>query len=355
MADQIIDTSQLVTDRIDLQSLNQLHHKKAFMLPEVQQLHTIYPGIVAKTQIGIAGRMPMTGKAKSGCSFTADNAEVPFIEKEWDPKKFEIAMAQCVDNMDNTFWNFHLAAGKDNPDLTAADSFQAWFAGQFDEASLASVLRHVWFGDTAAANYSDSPAGVITDGVSEAYVNVINGFWKQLFAIGTADSDRVYTISENSGVSYAAQALAADKAKTVFQNLRQGADDRLYDDDDAVILCTKSLALNYANTLAGTAVESSFKRIEGGYSGLSYDGVPVIAVSFWDREIKALHDNGTVYYRPHRAVYCNKANLGISLDGEDAFASYNEWFSEDNGEYRVRALWKMDAKVFDDEAVQLAY
>lgn len=355
MADQIVDTAQLVFDRDDIQSLNELHFKKAFDLPEVTQFHTIYPNISAKTQIGIDGRMGYVGKAKSGCAFTADNSEVPLIEKEWDPQKFEIAMEQCVDNLDNTFWNFHLAAGKDNPDLTAAENFQAWFADKFDEASLAAVLRHVWFGDTAIANYSDSPAGVLTDGISETLYNVIDGLWKQLFAIGTADADRLYSISENSQSTYANQALAAGKAQTVFEQLRENADDRLYADEDAIILCTKSLALNFAKSLRGTATESSFKRIEGGYQTLMFDGVPIVVVPQWDRIINAHFNDGTKWYRPHRAVYVNKENLGISLDGEDAFASYREWYSDDDGAYRIRALWKMDAKVFDDEAVQLAY
>lgn len=355
MADQLIDTSQLIFDRIDITSLNQLHHKKTFGLHDMTQIHTINPNIVGKTQIGIDGLMPDVGKAKSGCAFTADNVQVPLIEKEWDPQDFEIPLSQCVDNLDTTFWKFMAAAGHENPDLKLAEGFQAWFAQKFDYAAKNAVWRHIWFGDTAVANYNDSPAGTLTNGVSETLYNVINGFWKQLFTIGTASSDRYTEISENSEASYSAQALAAGKAQTIFESLRDNADDRLYDDDSAFILCTKSMAQNYAKSLRGVATESSYKRIEGGYQALEFDGVPVIPIPFWDRQINAAFNNGTVRYRPHRAVYINKENLNISLDKEDSFGSYDEWYSKDNGEYRARALWKMDAKIFDDEAVQLAY
>lgn len=355
MADQIVDTAQLVLDRVDIQSLSELHAKKAFSLPQISEIHTVFPGIVAPTQIGIDGRMPHVGTAKSGCAFTAANGEVPLLEKTWTPAKFEIAMEQCVDNLDNTFWNFHLAAGKDNPDLTAAESFQAWYADKFDEASLTAVLRHVWFGDTAIANYNDSPAGFLTNGISEGLYNVIDGLWKQLFAIGTADANRLNAISENGNSTYATQALAAGKANTVFAAMRAGADDRLYEDEGAVILCTKSMALNYTTYLKSIGVDPAWKAIQGGIKVIDFDGVPVVMLPFWDRIINAHFNNGTKWFRPHRAVYVNKMNLGISLDDNESFASYREWYSDDDGQYRIRALWKMDAKVFDDEAVQLAY
>lgn len=351
--------SQLPFTQLDITGLNELYFQKAFSLPEIKQLHNVITGIKGNKQIGIVGRIPMVGKAKSGCEFTADNKVIPLTEKLWTPKKLEIALSQCVDDFEDEsssmFWTWLEAAGKDNPDLTMADGWLAFIAEQLMEALPTTVLRHAWFGDTDAANYEDSPAGVITNTSNPAYFNVIDGFWKQIFAIAAADTDRLYDITENEGASYAAQALAAGKALTTFRNLRENADDRLYEDESAVILCTKSMALNYNASLSGTGVESSFKRIEGGYQTLQYDGVPVIAVPFFDRIIREHYNNGTVHFRPHRAVYVSPSNLAIGLEENDSFSSYREWHSEDEGEYRLRALWKMDAKVLIDNQIQVAY
>tara|TARA_R110000803_G_scaffold52326_1_gene107695 strand:- start:2117 stop:3334 length:1218 start_codon:yes stop_codon:yes gene_type:complete len=328
--------------------------EKAYSNPELDALHKIETGIKAKKQIGISGRMGLIGKAKAGCAFTADNQVITFTPKYWDPKPVDAPFSQCIDDLLPSFWAWGLKNGKDRDNLTGTD-FEVWFSDLYAEASLAAALRIAWMGATDHANYSDSPPGFVSNGTSTDYYTILDGLFYQIFDICATDVDRRYTIAENANSTYALQTLAADKGQTILKNLREGSDDRLRDDEDGVILVTRSIMDNYAETLRSKAVPESFGRIEGGYRTASYDGVPVIEVPIWDRLIKNDFNNGTKYWLPHRAVYTNLENLAIGLEESDSYTGFNAWHNPDEGEWRARGQFTIDSKVVVDSQIQAAY
>jgi len=338
----------------EIRDFSELIFEKAYSNPMITALHTVETGIKAKKKIGISGRMGLIGKAKAGCAFTADNTVIPFTEKEWDPKDVDVPMSQCVEDLLPAFWAWGLKNGKDKGDLTGTD-FEIWFTNLYAEAALEAALRIIWFSDENHDNYSASPPGYITNTTAPAHYNILNGLWYQLFDIAATDSTRQYVITENANATYALQALASNKGQTILKNLREGADDRLRDDEQAVILVTRSIMDNYAETLRGKAVPESFARIEGGYRTASYDGVPVIEVPFWDRKIKNDFNDGTKWWLPHRAVYTNIDNLVVGLENEGSFEGFNAWFNPDQGEWRARGAFMIDAKVLIDSQVQIAF
>lgn len=350
----LFNPAHLTYTQEEITEFSQLIFEEAYTNPSLTALHTVETGIKAAKQIGISGRMGLVGKAKAGCAFTADNQIIPFTEKTWSPVAVDVPFSQCIDDLLPAFWAWGLKNGKDRDNLTGTD-FEAWFTELYAEASLEAALRIAWFSATDHANYSDSPAGFITDTTDEDYYNIINGLWYQLFDIAATDSSRQYEISENANATYALQALAADKGQTILKNLREGADDRLRDDPNAVIMVSRSIADNYAETLRSKAVPESFGRIEGGYRTMSYDGVPVIEVPFWDRKIKNDFTDGTKWWLPHRAVYTNIENLALGLEEVDSYEGFNAWHDNNAGEWRARGQFTMDAKVLIDSQVQVAF
>jgi len=350
----IFDKTQLVFTQEDIKFFADLNFEDAFFNPELESLHAIETGIRAKKQIGIMGRLDNIGKGKVDCDFVSGAEIAPSSEKLWDPQDVDVPFGQCVDDLLPSFWAWSAKNGKDKQDLTGTD-WSNWFNDLYAEAIRDAVLRIAWFSDTTASNVGDSPPGLITDGVSVDYYNIIDGLWVQLFAIGAADNDRQFLITENDGATFALQELAADKGQTILKELREGADDRLFDDPDGVIMVTKSIMFNYAETLRSKGVDASYERIEGGFNTLMYDGIPVIWIPQWDRKIKNDFNNTVSLYKPHRAVYTTKDNIPIGLEEEGTYKEFDEWYSKDHGEWRARGLFTFDAKVIVDSKIQVAH
>lgn len=346
----------------EIRDFSELIFEKAYKYPQLSLMHQVETGIRAKKNIGISGRMGLIGKARTGCAFTADNQIIPFTEKQWDPKEVDIPFSQCLDDLLPSFWKWGAKMGKDKLDLTQTD-FEEWFTILYAEASIEAALRIAWFNATDHANYSDSPAGFITNATDTDYYNIINGLWYQLFDIAATNSDRQYVISENSNATYALQALATDKGQTILANLEEQADDRLRDDEDAVMFVTRSIFDNYMATLRSKGVSESFMYIQtggqftkqNGYRVAEYNGIPVIEVPFWDRKIKSDFNNGTKWWLPHRAVYTNPENLALGFEEADSFEDFNAWYNPDEGEWRARGMYSIDAKVVIDSHVQVAF
>jgi hypothetical protein len=241
------------------------------------------------------------------------------------------------------------------PDLTGTD-FAAFIVDRMNDAMAEDVLRIAWLGDTTAESVDATPSGILSSGVSPLDYNQLDGFWKQLFAIGAANPDQVYTITENAAASKAAQdALAANRAFLTFQALNNNADFRLRSAQNKIILTTMSLLDNYATYLETQGNDASFIRIEDGFSTLRYRNMEIIGVDLWDRYIRADFDNGTTYDIPHRAVLTTKDQLALGVDASSALADLDQWFEKLTKKTNFRGGYKMDVKALESYMFSLAY
>jgi hypothetical protein len=198
--------------------------------------------------------------------------------------------------------------------------------------------------------------GVITDGVPLADYNIIDGLWKQIFAVVAASPERKVAISENAGVSKVAQLnLAANKAFTTFQKLMASADSRLKSAPDKIMIVTTTLLENYAAYLESQGMDASFIRIENGYSTLRYRNVTIYGMDFWDRTIQADFDNGTTYDLPHRALLTTKMNLAVGSDKLADAETFKVYYSEDTELNNFKGKYRVDAKLMQDYLIQVAY
>ena len=95
-----------------------------------------------------------------------------------------------------------------------------------EQAMKEMLHRIVWFGDKTVQNVADG--GYLTDGEDVEYYNMIDGFWKQIFAEITPASKYYVAIAENAGADYAAQQnLPADFALNLFRSIFKKSDSRL--------------------------------------------------------------------------------------------------------------------------------
>jgi hypothetical protein len=344
----------------EIQSLDEAIFEKTYITPAYTAFHKMYEGIKAKQQIAKLERLNLVGRTKGAvCDISESSQTAGAVQKYWEPAIIADKFGNCYKDVEESFFIWGTDNGISRDDLTSTD-FAVYMAELISDGLMKEFWRVGWFGDTDAANYNDSPAGVITDGVDVDYFNAIDGFWKQLFAIGDGTAARKVSIAKNAGNSYANQTFDAtdttNKVATgIFADLKYNADFRLRQQENLVIVSTQKLVDQYAKELRSQSLDASFVRIENGYNSIMFEGIPIIAVPYMDVIIDSYFDNGTKWYRPHRAVLTTTDNLGVGVETIGNLGEFDMWFSKDDNKNYVRTEVSMDVKAIDDDLVQVAY
>jgi hypothetical protein len=350
----IIDLTGISWNGEEVKTFAEATIEKVFEKPQLTEFHTIQEGIVAKKQILYLGLLAKVTKKDAGCSSEPTNGEISTSQKFWEPEQVEIWQSECYANLEGNFMVYAKRLGLNTADLTGTEWAQ-FMSDRLADAMLEDAFRIAWFNDKDAANYDDSPAGKITNGVSLADYNIIDGFFKQLDEIVAADASRGESIPENAGVSKTAQdALAADRAYTVFKALINGADYRLRTQPDQIIICTQSIVDNYVDYLESKGIVYDINTVINGISATTFRGIPVYGFNFWDRTIRADFDSGVVFDKPHRALLTTKSNLVVGVDASSAVSEFEVWYERKDKTTNMRGHYKVDAKVIEDYLIQYA-
>lgn len=360
----VFDPSQLTFNGEEVKDIREAVWEKVFQRPEFQLFHSVHAGIKTKQQIAYVGKLGLIGRKADpeSCEPEESSETITLAEKFWDPMFVEDRLKQCWKDLNNSLFRYSMKNGVQVGDLEGTD-YAIVLEDRVSEAVQEMVWRLVWFGDTAADN---APTGVITSGVDLEYWNPIDGFWKQMIAIATADTTKyVSDLSTINGqTSYANQVFdvanndTQDKLVTgTLEKLKYNADYRLRQRDDLVFITTQSVADQYAKELRSQSLDSSFERIEGGYKALMFEDIPVVGVALFDDLIRNYQDDGSAYYLPHRAVLTTKENLAVGLEEAGDFAGMaTDWFYDrrDKSFYTDIGM-HIDAKVIEDYMIQIAY
>lgn len=361
----LFNTSDLTLDREDIKTLGEAILSKYYTKPGVNEFHTLVKGIVHDKQLAIIGLFEgLTGKAKTTCGGTPNAGQIRSIDKTWTPKRIGDRFEQCADDLIQTFFKWGLKSGLNKEDLTGTE-FALFVEERIADTITDSVFRHAWFGDTAAANYNSSPAGNITNGTDLTYFNVVDGLWKQAFAIVAADSTRksIGLASKNAQSTYALQRFSdTDTTNLVvtktLDSMVTDADERLTSGQEApVFVVTKSVADQYKRErkFAFPSIDLAYERIENGIMQLKSDGYTLIIFSFWDRMINSYENNGTKWHLPHRIVFADKSNILIGTEEEQNLSEFDSFFDKYTEKNVIKYAYNLDAKFGDDDLLQFAY
>ena len=349
-----IDVSSLTLNAEEVSQISEAVLEREFINGVLSQNHSIETGIEHNKQIVFAGKITDSLKAASGCT-PSEGGTLGFTEKFWTPKKYATRFTHCADDVNNLLKIFQKAQ-KVNPDFyNRIDSEEMGMVASRVGMMLREVLpAKIWFSDTAADLHTGT--GVFSTGTDLTLWNVIDGLWKQIFAeVGSGD-DNYVAISENAGVSYAAQALAADKAFGTFVAMVKAADERLIGDPDAKLYVTRSLADNYRDTLISKTLGAGYIEVtENGKQQLYFDGIPVEVMYVWDRTIKASQDNGTTYNLPHRAVLTTPDNIPVGTLSDSDFEELDSFYDRKSKSNIIDVALSLDTKHLEPYMTVAAY
>lgn len=251
---------------------------------------------------------------------------------------------------------------------TVYEKVAATTAGAVKCATEAGVVVYL-DGDAATGNaasgkeyYSKDTAnpvtilvgGIITENVDTDYFDIIDGLFKQLEAQVTGAN--LISIASNAKTTKSEQYsdLTPEKAYAILSDMyyalpvvaRNGADLRF--------LVTQSIADKYQQYLVGKGIESTYKNLVDGVPALKFNGIDVIAMPIWDEMIQSFNDLGDTYYKPHRAVLAEKANLAIGFGGEKEFGEMELWYDKNTRKSNILLIDKIDAKLLDNKRVVFA-
>lgn len=347
-----INAISLAFNGKQIQSIKELVMVKGFITPDINKLHTVVQGIVAKQQIAFARPLYKVSKLNATCdaTFLADQAKI--TEKGWDPVDIHVPFEMCFKELENTFFQWGLKLGKDRGDLTATDAVQ-FVLEKLREAMQHDLQRIAWMSDKAVLNVSNG--GSLKNGESVTNYNHFNGFWKQIFASTTANPSNRVTITENAGATYAIQnALATDMAYNTFLQMYENASTNLSSNPNAVIYCTKKMYFNYLRTLSNKSVDASFSRLVDGVSMPSFYGVPVEHNNIWTDSITDF-DNGTRLNLPNRALFTIKENIQLGVDSLSSLGEFNVSYENRTNTVVMRSGYKADAVLMEDQYTVAAY
>ena len=356
----ILDPADLTFDGEKIKDISEAVFTSGFAKPEVAQFHEIVTGIVAKKQIAILGRInELVGSGTGACSPSATPITITNSEKFWEPIVVSDRFEFCWTELKDTFFIWGLKKGVDKADLTSTD-FAIWVEELLVDVIWELIYRLVWFNDTDAALVSGG--GTITNGTNLVYFNKLDGFWKQLFTLVTADPTRKTSgfTTKNAAASFALQKFDTTDttnqvAITTLENLEYDADLRLRGDVDRVYLVTQSVGDQLKRELKKITTQYEIETIVNGLEVMKFDGKTVYIFSFWDRIISQYFSNGTKAHLPHRALLVNPVDLQVGTEGEVALDNLKIWYNMDKMKTVIDFAFSIDAKFIRNELFQAAY
>jgi hypothetical protein len=352
----ILDFTQFTFSAEEIRAVKELLWDEVIQAPEISLIHTVFDGIEYDKEIGFIGKGGMVGVAQqTGDGDPVAQAYAIATRKiKWEPKGWEILIHQKRVDIEATAAVYSMKTGTSYNDFTSSD-YMAIILEALAISVKEFIIRLFWFNDTAADVIANG--GTLTDGTDKKYFTILNGFWKQILAQTTANAAQKVAITENAGVSYAAQALTpANVRDTYLPGLLFGADMNLRGMANGFIICTQSFYDAYQKSLQSVAggIEALYINLINGQKTLSYNGVPLLPIPIWDVIIKTYYNTGAKWLNPHRAVYTSKELLAVGSDAIKSFGDLDVWYHKDSRKVKIEGMGKADAKLLNPALFQVA-
>ncbi len=353
----ILDVTDLTLQNDEALSISEAVFELVYNSKDLNTCHVVMSGIERDKNIPIFGNMPVLGKCLTGCGTTATGKKIPSSQKVWTPKLIGDKLEHCDADLDPLFKVFKRSKrANELNDITGSET-AAFILASAEDALKQMLWRYIDFGDTEIALQGDGGTLADSEDFGVENFNCIDGKWKQLFAIATADATKKVAISENGQATYALQeALASDRALKVFRSMYEGADSRMFGQTGLHFEVTRSLFNNWQSFREDKGFNFVVNADEAATSGQNnYRGIPIVVRDDWDRSIRQFFDNGTKYNLPHRAVLIANGNQPVGTLDEGSLTEVKSWYNMDEELWKLKFASKIDVKILEDKMVMVAY
>lgn len=339
------DLIQFGEAKENIRSVNELVWDYLYKHPDFNAVLAVRNDIKVNRQVGFITGYGEVGVKDTGCNSEAQNWSISTSQMTWTPVPIEIFFKECAAELEETLAQYDRDVNNNRYDLTGTP-----YAIVIAEVLLEAVVEFIWratfFADTDAENVADG--GLINDTYDVKFFNMFDGLFKQMETQITAAPAQGVAIAANTAATKAAQLanLTPEMAYNTLSALVDTVPMEIRDARDLQILVTQSVATAYKNYLSGiNGTPQQYDNLVNGMQALYIDGIPVIPIRSWDRIIRKYYDNGTTYYKPHRALITTKSNLNVGFESPNSFREVSikyDWNTKTTG---FRILDAMDAKL----------
>jgi len=360
MANSKIDFSTLTAViPLAVTSMGDLIKTDALDYGMLSSMVSIMGDVSVAKKIGFLGALTAVGKtsATTGCTYNTITGSIPTTEKTWDPKSYDTKMVLCENDIEGTIAELSVKKGVDKLDLTGTE-YMDLFEEALDVAINKMFWRIIFFADKDAANFSDSPAGTITDGVDLDYVNMIDGLFKRSRTIIAAATGQRVTITENTAVSYALQdstytpAKALITAKAIYTSAPLKMRTKMVK-DGYIAYCTQAFFDKLIQNFQSFELESMRTDLENGLFSIKINGIPFMAVPEWDDIITEYEDSGVAWNQPYRILCYAKTNALVGVPSTSTWGTFKSIFSEETDTVYIKLRDMIDALFLEDSLVMV--
>ena len=358
---EIFDVSNLTLNTEEAQQVSQAVFEYVLETSDLAQYHDIHTGIQWDTQIPFIGTLGLVGKQILKCKPDANGNKIPLSEKKWEPKLIGDRFEHCSVDSDSLFKLFKKVKAI-NPDFyNRIDSEELGVVlMRIAEAMKDMLQRIVWFGDKNAETIAQG--GYITNGTDLGFFNMIDGLWKQIFAVDIPTTSKYYVkIDANDEATYALQDnLQDDFAFNLFRQMWKKADPRLKQlvSKGGVkinIHCTSKIAENWQDYKEDKSLVFTLDKVENGGLKDLFRNIVVVPRYDWDSIIENYQDNGTTLNLPHRALLTTAGNIPIGTTNTTDLEKVDSFYDKYNEVNVMDFRLKLDAKFLEDYLGVAAY
>lgn len=302
-----------------------LIYLKAVMVPDIQNLFRILPGIKSKQQLNLVNPLGEITKAVQDCGDkTVTGGPATIVSRTIETKHLEIYLEQCYSDFNGTIFEQAFRTGVNVGDLSGTQIGQI-LINLVQGGVQRDIFKLAFFGDTDSV---------------DSYLNPMDGLWtiiQNQAGYGTQQIDAITALNQTTGTR------AIDYLRAMYEEapmiLKQTplADRRF--------LVTQNVYDNLLHTyqVLGETNGLLINTINGMQS-LSFNGIAVVPLLGWDQWIaaKSLGD-------PVRILYTDITNHVIGVDADADFFSFRIKFDEDVDKMKIFGKYRMGYQFVQDD------
>ena len=324
----VLDFTNFAFDEEQIRSVKELVYDEVIEAPELSLFHTIFENIVYDKEVGFIGKGSLVGVAHQGCDPEAQDYNIGTRVIKWEPKAWEIFLAQCRSDIEATAAVYSMKTGTSFSDFSASD-----YVNIIVERLVQSVkeftIRLFWFSDTEAALAvsEDLPLAAVTDQNEDVYLAALT-----TQVTGEALDGTVYLGSDTKDATYTVKTALADGTVVYQKATAEGGN--AVAETDYYSRSTSEVVSVLRDTINGTVYEAVTSATVGAVKCALANGTVVYlaAAAYTDPP-----EAGEAYYSKHATstVTVNSGgNVTATLD-VDYFTILDGFFKQMIAQYTI--------------------
>lgn len=158
------DFSKFTFSAEQIRDINELVYEGIMKMPEIAEIHQLWPNIVYDKEVGFITGGGLVGKAGQGCDPTPQDWAINTRKVLWQPKSWEVFLSECAKDLEATMVVYAMNRGTRVDDLTDTD-FMAIVVEVLTGAVYKAMYRIIWLSDTDAndLDFEEVPTAAATE------------------------------------------------------------------------------------------------------------------------------------------------------------------------------------------------